>query len=188
VFKKLSYTFVSFVITIGIFLTLFEVSLYTFQEAIGIPLKEANTHAITWMYLLEQKYVTLIDLDVYTIHEERHLLDVKRLLNTTFTFWLISIGLIAFGLIIFKAQSREIIKGSVKFGLIIIFLLVLASIDFTQSFHLFHSFFFNPQTWVFPDSSMLIKVFPLVYFQQFFIVLLASSFVLFIVLWFLAKR
>jgi len=84
-----------FIFPLLIFLTIslssFELILNLFHSPFGQEVVNPQAHNLTWLYLLKQKYITLIELDIFTIHEKRHLLDVKRLFEQIYSLWYISI-------------------------------------------------------------------------------------------------
>ena len=129
--------------------------------------------------------MSLIDLDIYSIHEKRHLLDVKRVLKVTYQLWMILLVLSSIISIFFRNSYRIFFRRVSILGLSICFILLVSSISFIDSFNFLHTLLFNNQTWIFPNNSMLIELFPLVYFQQFFFFFLIGNIILFISLLFL---
>jgi len=166
--KKLFYFFLSILILISIYLSLFELLIHTFKTPCDA----------TWTYLLKQQYISLIDSDMFTIYEKRHLLDVKRLLETTQRIWIVSITLSLIILYFF----RKSIKIMTKIGISINLLLLLFSFNFLNNFKLLHTFLFQESTWSFSKSSSLIQCFPLEYFQSFLTLFLLLSSLIFIFL------
>jgi len=80
----------SILIYIVISLSSFIFLLYTFHSPFGYDIVELKAHNLTWTYLLKQKYISFInDLDIFSIYEKRHLLDVKRLFSSIYEFWII---------------------------------------------------------------------------------------------------
>ncbi len=81
-----------FIFPLLIFLTIslssFELILNLFHSPFGQEVVNPQAHNLTWLYLLKQKYITLIELDIFTIHEKRHLLDVKRLFEQIYSLWI----------------------------------------------------------------------------------------------------
>ncbi|HFU76486.1 MAG TPA: DUF1461 domain-containing protein [Arcobacter sp.] len=178
-FKKFFYFIFIVIFTITLFLTLFELLLHIFHKPITFPIEDRITHSETWAYLLKQQYISFIDLDIYNISEKRHLLDVKRVLESTYNVWLILLGISFIGLTIFRKTYKVFIQQTAILGLIVSALLIVSSINFISVFEFMHSLFFNAKTWIFPKESMLIELFPLVYFQQFFFLFLIGSIILF---------
>ena len=183
--KKVFYFIFIAIFSITLFLTVFELVLYNFQEPIASPIRDLTTHTATWMYLIKQQYTAFIDLDIYNIYEKRHLLDVKRVLDSTYKLWLVLLSLSIISLVLFRKKYKIFLKQVAIFGLALSILLIVSSINFMSSFQFFHGLFFNAKTWIFPSNSTLIELFPLIYFQQFFFIVLVGSMVLFISLFFL---
>ena len=174
--KKTFYIFLSLIVLTGIYLTVFELLLYNFHSPIDGKIINSSAHYTTWTYLLHQKYITLIELDLLNIHEKRHLLDVKRVFKATHILWMISSSL---AFLILTLFFRRVIKYIALFGLSLNTLFILLSFNFLNCFELFHVLFFKQDSWIFLKDSLLIEWFPLVYFQEFFSLFLVLSFSLF---------
>ena len=175
--KKIFYIFLSLIVLTGIYLSLFELLLYNFHSPFNEAIINPSAHDATWTYLLHQKYITFIELDIFNIHEKRHLLDVKRVFKTTHILWMLTASL---GFLILVIFFRKVIKYITLFGLSLNSLLLLLSFNFLNSFELFHSLFFKQNSWIFMKNSLLIEWFPLVYFQEFFALFLGVSFFIFV--------
>jgi len=174
--KKIFYIFLSIIILIGIYLTIFELILYNFHSPINSKIIEPTEHYNTWIYLLHQKYMGFIESDLLNIKEKRHLLDVKRVFKATHILWIISSSL---GFLLFIIFFKKTLKYIIIFGLTLNSLSLLLSFNFLNSFNFFHSLFFKQNSWIFLKNSLLIKWFPLIYFQEFFAIFLLLSFSLF---------
>ncbi|CAA6816209.1 MAG: Unknown protein [uncultured Sulfurovum sp.] len=170
-----------------LFLTLFEFLLHAFHKALLTESINLKVETATWVYLLEQQYMSFIGLDIYTVHEKRHLLDVKRILETTFKLWLILFVLVLMGIVFYKKYVPKVMKEVGRLGLALTFILLLTAVNFIAVFEFFHLLLFHANTWVFPESSMLIKLFPLIYFQQFFAIFVVLSLLLFLTLFFFSN-
>ncbi|CAA6816054.1 MAG: Unknown protein [uncultured Sulfurovum sp.] len=173
-------TFFSFLFTlivlISIYLSIFELLLYSFHSPFGVAIKNPIIHEQTWTYLLHQQYISLIEIDNYTIYEKRHLLDVKKLLEQTYNLWLFFIILSSIILIKF---FHQIIQNLIFIGIIFNLLLIVLSLNFIKIFDLLHSLLFTNNSWVFSSDSLLIESFPLLYFQHFFALFLIITFLIF---------
>ena len=187
--KKIIYFILAITLLIAIYLTLFEILLYNFHYPFNSPIKDPTTHTHTWIYLLKQHYISLIEVDAFNIHEKRHLLDVKRILETTHLLWIIvsSFTLLITLLLFIKKELKNILKQSIIIGTAINTLLIMLSFNFLNSFNTFHKLFFTKNSWSFPKNSLLIDCFPLLYFQEFFALFLILSFLILIILNFYAK-
>jgi uncharacterized membrane protein len=178
--KKIFYIFLSLIVLIGIYLNIFEFLLYNFHSPTNGKIIHPLAYNSVWTYLLHQKYITLIELDILNIHEKRHLLDVKRVFNTTYILWFFSASL---SFLILTVFFKKVIKYVGILGLSLNIFTLILSFNFLNSFELFHTLFFKENSWIFMQNSLLIRWFPLIYFQEFFaLFLLLSSpfFVLFI--------
>jgi len=187
--KKLFYFLLAITLLIAIYLTIFEFLLSNFHSPFNSEIKEPTAHNATWIYLLKQHYITFIEIDLFNIHEKRHLLDVKRVLDRTYSIWITLLSLTLLILIIsfIKNWIKKLLQYVVVIGTTINIFLTLLSLNFLNSFNLFHSLFFAQNSWSFPNNSILIECFPLLYFQEFFLFFLILSFLIFILLNFYVK-
>ena len=174
--KKIFYIFLSLIVLTGIYLSIFEILLYNFHSPLDEKIINPSALYTTWTYLLHQKYITFIELDLLNIHEKRHLLDVKRVFKATYILWMLSASL---GFLILIIFFRKVLKYIALFGLSLNTLSLLLSFNFLNSFELFHALFFKQNSWIFLKNSLLIEWFPLIYFQEFFSLFLVLSFSLF---------
>ncbi|MBC8500642.1 MAG: DUF1461 domain-containing protein [Nanoarchaeota archaeon] len=125
----------------------------------------------------------------FTEEEQSHLEDVKALLNKFFFSLYISVLLFFISIIILffinKKQFKDYIpkivflSGLVSFTIIVLFF--LASLNFSMTFKGFHKLFFSQGNYLFPESSLLITLFPAAFFKSFFLRLMLSSFLLSII-------
>jgi|AAUQ01.1.fsa_nt_gi hypothetical protein len=161
----------SILIYIVISLSSFIFLLYTFHSPFGYDIVELKAHNLTWTYLIKQKYISFIDLDIFSIHEKRHLLDVKRLFSRIYEFWIISsvVSILLLTFFYLKCFIREVFRYVIYIGVFINSLLVISSLFFRNSFELLHRVLFPVNSWIFPENSILIKWFPLEYFVEFFL-------------------
>ena len=156
----------------AIMLTWFHALLYGFHPALPDELQPLSRWL--WDYLLYNPYFDLPNTDLLTLRERRHMLDVKYALHDIRQTWWFSIG-VWLGLLVAQyrpiAQRRLALRMSLYVGMSIIGIAaIMAVIDFHASFNLLHHLFFTDHSWVFPAGSLLIQLFPLHYFQQFFVI------------------
>ena len=172
--KKILISIFALLIVITVFLTIFEITLYIFHSAFNQNILSLKTHNSIWDYLLYQEYISFIDLDIFTINEKRHLLDVKRLLEKINQIWLTLLFFSFAGVIIisFKKLWFSIISKIYLWSLILLIFLIMLSLNFLTNFNFLHSLFFIDNSWVFSQNSILIKLFPIIYFQQFFFIII----------------
>ena len=113
---------------------------------------------------------------LYNARELSHMMDVKRvvkpLLVTGYSSWVLLavIGLISQ----FKGWKSEFRKGLRIGGSIVLGLLTItglfALISFWNFFSFFHSIFFEGDSWIFLYSDTLIRLFPLRFWQDAFLI------------------
>lgn len=175
--KILFYFSLAIVVLIAIYLSVFELLLHAFHTPLSTEIKDPLLQEQTWTYLIYQKYLAFIDLDAFNVHEKRHLLDVKRIFNETYILWIISTIL---SFLILSVFFKKIINILIYLGLISNSLLLFFSLNFINSFNFLHTLVFPNNSWIFAKESLLIQCFPLIYFQEFFILFLIFSSLLFL--------
>lgn len=130
------------------------------------------------------------ELDYFSDDENSHLEDVKVLFNRLFFVLYASILLFFASLVTLyylnKQRFHENVPKVLFIGglssLALLILLSLASVNFSATFGSFHQIFFPQGNFNFPESSLLITIFPQAFFKSFFIRLLLNSIVLSMVL------
>jgi len=189
--KKLFYFLLAITFLIALYLTIFELLLHSFHAPFNGTIKDPIVHDTTWSYLIEQEYITFIELDLFNIYEKRHLLDVKKVLENSYSLWLYfsSLSLLILTIVIITSKNtlKIVSQYMVNLGIISLLILLGSSFNFLNTFNLFHSFFFTQNSWMFPKESLLIETFPLRYFQEFFLLFLVLTFLVLIFLKFYAK-
>lgn len=116
---------------------------------------------------------------IYNDRELGHMLDVKLLFSAIFNGWY-GITLVLGGLLIWYRQTgkwktfRKTLKtgGIVTIGTFVFFG-ILAAIDFNWLFVQFHLLFFEGETWLFRPSDTLIRLFPMPFWLNAMILILA---------------
>ncbi len=129
--------------------------------------------------------------EVFNERELGHMVDVKQVMKTSFTVWYALLGF-AFAVMVWfivmhewKIFSQALTWGAwVTIGLIAAVLFFLA-ISFNQLFERFHQLFFADGSWVFYQSDTLIRLFPIEFWRDAFILvcvltLAGASFILLI--------
>lgn len=133
------------------------------------PVTTAESLKETFAYAQNSGIVSNRTLQSYLFdaNAEMHLADCTRLFDTarilfTITF-LISLvcSLILHKHRCLRALSIAFIAGAATILVIIGALLIWVLFDFDGLFSLFHSLFFDPNTWRFPIDSLLISLFPM---------------------------
>jgi len=118
---------------------------------------------------------------IFTESELSHMLDVKKVVQNALLAWYIIIGLsVAFlGWFLIMGQwgsMRQAFQagGWVTLGLISA-LLVFLLVSFDTLFTRFHQLFFADGTWLFDESSTLIRLFPFVFWRDAFALVLTFT-------------
>lgn len=167
-----------------VMLFFFHLLLYTFQPQAPDDLKDAGEWI--WRYLLDDPSLRLPNTDLLDMRSRRHMLDVKRILVELRHIWW---GVTATFLLLFLLQWRKRLRlaqtlcwsGYIGLGTLLAGGM-LAVLNFRWAFIMLHYLLFSGMTWVFPADSVLIRLFPLNYFQQFFIYWVAACTAGFIVM------
>ncbi|MBO0613112.1 MAG: hypothetical protein RL122_125 [Pseudomonadota bacterium] len=133
-------------------------------------------------YLLGAGAESLPSMNALNLAEARHLLDVRRLFAALETLFY---GVLAVSVLLLVLQ-RHFAAGRMWLltsyvGLISILLLglLIALGGFVPLFVWLHSVVFPAGTWVFPDNSVLIQLFPLAYFLRFGVLYTAALVLIF---------
>lgn len=126
------------------------------------------------------------NLQYFSDREQSHLEDVKNLLGTFFTILSIAVAILIITLTTLFFVNREefldnlfkqlFLGGLSSFALLA--LLFLASLNFSMTFEGFHKLFFPQGNYSFAPNSLLITLFPTVFFKNFFIKILLNSLLL----------
>lgn len=153
-------------------LILFDTSLYSAEfEKQGVYEKFENADEINGKlltYFKDEK--ELVDIDIYDDEEKQHLLDVKKLINISFS--LLNISLIVFLVLLTAllylnkdAMVKPIIKVLIGGGILTICFSVLdllfSVLNFDLYFDWFHKMLFEGGTWLFSEGSNLIAMYPI---------------------------
>jgi uncharacterized membrane protein len=172
---RIVYISTALLFSLMLLLSSFELTLFFFHSPFGSTIIEPQAHSITWIYLLKQKYISFIDLDIFNIYEKRHLLDVKRLFEKIYSLWIIISAISLSLLLFFYLRSREkfflILRYSSIVGSITTLIYLLILFNFLENFTYLHQLIFPHYSWIFPPNSILIEWFPLSYFQEFAIIM-----------------
>jgi len=125
-------------------------------------------------------------LNYFPENERSHLKDVQNLLKGFFNILNWSIILFITSLIaLFFINKKDFIDTKIRilfFGglgtFALLALLFLAALNFNSTFMIFHKLFFPQGNYLFAWDSLIISLFPEVFFQDFFLRLILSSLVL----------
>ncbi len=110
--------------------------------------------------------------NIFTENETAHMADVALLVRQGFYVLLITILLLILLYIFFKFLGSpevfyKLFRSGAIFSMILLFVLaLLVLIDFTVNFLYFHNIFFPQGNFIFPESSLLIQIFPERFFKE----------------------
>lgn len=112
---------------------------------------------------------------LYRVSELDHMEDVKAVVQTALTVWYAFLGLtigVAIWFVSFgnwKKFSQALRNGAwLTVGLIGVVVIML-TVNFNRLFEQFHALFFTEGTWVFYANDTLIRLFPLVFWRDAFL-------------------
>ncbi|MBI3159238.1 MAG: TIGR01906 family membrane protein [Chloroflexi bacterium] len=131
---------------------------------------------------------------VYNERELAHMQDVKALAQMGLRVWIALVAFLAMiGLWAWRSDSMDNFVQSLARGgqvtiLLAITLLVYLALNFNQLFVDFHSVFFEGDSWLFLYSDTLIRLFPIRFWRDAFLVLAGLTLSGAAGLWFLGAR
>jgi len=114
---------------------------------------------------------------LYNERELSHMLDVKNLVQVMLIIWpLIGIFIVGIGLISMKSGWLALFWQAVSRGGwaavgLIVTILIAVLVSFNALFTGFHKIFFSGDTWLFLFSDSLIRLFPMPFWQDAFILM-----------------
>jgi integral membrane protein (TIGR01906 family) len=114
---------------------------------------------------------------LYNERELSHMLDVKNLVQAMLIAWpLIGIAILGVGLISMKGGWLALFwqavgRGGLAAVGLIVAILIAVLVSFNELFTGFHKIFFTGDTWLFLFSDSLIRLFPMPFWQDAFIVM-----------------
>jgi integral membrane protein (TIGR01906 family) len=113
---------------------------------------------------------------LYNERELSHMVDVKDVVQSTMRWYLVGfILLVILIALAIQTGNRRVFWESLSWGgfltvAIVLFFLVYLALNFDALFTQFHKLFFESGSWVFYFSDSLIRLFPLPFWQDCFIV------------------
>ena len=160
--KKNTALVVLFVLCFSLFLLLFSYELTVFV------ISDYNPEQLQVIHYIQNKNGLG---DSFTPSEIDHMIDVKRIMQIVDgALWGVFVVLGVLGVFLYRDRNLAggLLWGGVAALGIIILGAILAALDFTLLFDVFHRifFFFAPGSWLFPHESKLIQLFPLPFFIQ----------------------
>ena len=164
----------------SIFLVLFVALIWIFIAGFHQPLYDVDS-------IILQKTLGFFQYgeipDDYNKEEANHLQDVKELLQWLFVLMILS----AVYVFAYPISAETARKAGLRL-MIIAAVFVLALLFFNWSFTIFHRIFFTGDTWLFPQGSLILKMFPFIYFQKALGLIVIGWFASGILLFHLSKR
>jgi len=131
---------------------------------------------------------------MFNQRELRHMDDVKELTSAILIIWYFVLGFLLVVVVwAWRGGWMDSFRGMVARGGVITMMLIGAMflfliINFRQVFTVFHRIFFEGDTWLFLFSDTLIRLFPMRFWQDAFILVGAFSFIGGLAFWTLNKR
>lgn len=131
---------------------------------------------------------------MFNERELRHMVDVKVLTLAVLNVWYVVLGLLILaGIWAWQGDwVREFRSAVARGGILTMALLggiiLFLAINFKQLFTAFHRIFFEGDSWLFLFSDTLIRLFPMRFWQDAFILVGAFSFLGGFLLWFFLRR
>lgn len=150
-----------------------------------------NDEPIDWMQALTFEDGT----PMYNERELSHMLDVKLVVAKLFMVgWVLLAMTLLFALLLWLSRAsrpalyRGLLAGSLLTALLIIAGLIAVATSFDWLFTEFHRLFFTGDSWIFLYSDTLIRVFPIRFWTDAFIILFGGALVESLMVAFLAWR
>lgn len=110
--------------------------------------------------------------DEFSQKEKNHLKDVSFLFKLVLQIKVITLFLLLLVFLILASQKKLLLfwqavkLSSFIFALIQLAFVLLAWLSFASFFNFFHRLFFIPDSWLFPSTSILIKLYPFDFWAQ----------------------
>jgi integral membrane protein (TIGR01906 family) len=130
---------------------------------------------------------------MFNERELHHMVDVKVLTSTVINVWYVVLGLLlAAGIWAWRGDGVKDFRSAISRGGMVTMVLIGAMIlillvNFRQLFTSFHRIFFEGDSWLFLFSDTLIRLFPMRFWQDAFILVGAFSFIGGFLLWFFVR-
>ena len=171
----------------------YNIATYSIDERTSLNLdkiKEINFNIKTYFFDKNE----LLDVDIYSDKEILHMKDVKHIMNLIFNLG--KILSIVFCVLIFLLHSyfevhlnKVIFYSVILFSSILILLGVSFLLFFQEIFIIFHKIAFNNDLWILnPNTDYLLMMFPEDFFRDVAVLILLSSFLLNVIVYFLFRK
>ncbi len=86
-----------------------------------------------------------------------------------------------------KEKLTLVIKYTTILGVVLNIIFILISFNFLEVFTILHKIIFTPNSWIFKPNSILIEWFPLLYFIEFFTIIIILNFLILFIPFFTVK-
>ncbi len=114
---------------------------------------------------------------IYNERELSHMLDVKKLVKSMIVAWnILGVVFLAAFLLAWRGKWMPALWGALENGgkftiTLILCILALVAVSFEWLFTMFHRLFFTGDTWIFLYSDTLIRLFPMTFWRDAFILM-----------------
>ncbi|MBM01794.1 MAG: TIGR01906 family membrane protein [Chloroflexi bacterium] len=171
----------------------YNIATYSIDQRTSLNLekiKEVNLNIKTYFFNKDE----LLDVDIYSDKEVHHMKDVKSIMNLIFNLG--KILSIVFCVLIFLLYSyfgvhpnKVILYSIILFSSILILLGTSFLLFFQEIFIIFHKIAFNNDLWILdPNKDYLLMMFPEDFFRDVAVLILGTSFLLNVIVYFLLKK
>lgn len=119
-------------------------------------------------------------LESFNEQEARHMQDVKRIVDVLILLFYLSLIMFVFtsGYLMYEKKfTKNVFVYSSLASIAVIVLIFLLSMNFQAFFIKFHQVFFSNNLWLFSKDSVLVNLFPLEFFKDILIRILAIDFI-----------
>ena len=114
--------------------------------------------------------------DVFEPKEKEHMEDVKELMDSF--FWMASVLFIAEIILLMHILRKGSLRSALRYSSVstwgLSILLVFGAFFFDPMFRLFHKLFFEPGSWIFEPTDIIVNIYPKDYFIQGFLLILVG--------------
>tara|TARA_Y100000310_G_scaffold139226_1_gene138499 strand:- start:244 stop:894 length:651 start_codon:yes stop_codon:yes gene_type:complete len=186
------YTYLLFVIALifVVFVGSYQFLLYNSSVYTGLLERHGSFERVENAGELHQAFIDYISSDSesrptiegYTDRELDHLYDVKRVIKGFYVAWWVALVVLIASFLFLMITAPSLLKmvrrlflfggmGILGMGLVFI----LGALLFVPLFYVFHTLFFASGTWVFSSQDLLIRMYPLNFFRDYFIRIIIDS-------------
>jgi integral membrane protein (TIGR01906 family) len=129
---------------------------------------------------------------LYNARELRHMSDVKGVVHGAMILWVVSLVVALASILYLSLKEAVGMARSLQYGAVLTIVLLagilsLVTLAWDQFFVDFHRVFFQGNSWLFSYTDSLIRLFPVQFWQDCFLILAIGSALCAIGLWLLAR-